>query len=95
MVEQVWRPHSHDAADAVDDALAGSGEGIRAVKVSLLGLGLTAALQLAVALSSGSAAVFFRVKRITVAGRLESATFKGMKGEKASSATASGHAGSR
>jgi cation diffusion facilitator family transporter len=51
------RPHSHDAADAVDDALAGSGEGIRAVKVSLLGLGLTAALQLAVALSSGSAAV--------------------------------------
>src|SRR6187401_1463128 len=31
-----FRPHSHDAADSVDDALEGSAEGIRAVKISLV-----------------------------------------------------------
>jgi cation diffusion facilitator family transporter len=51
------RPHSHDAAESVDDGLTSSAAGIRAVKLSLLGLGLTAALQLAVALASGSVAV--------------------------------------
>ncbi len=50
-------PHSHDAADSVDDALAGSAAGIRAVKISLIGLGLTAGLQLVVAVASGSVAV--------------------------------------
>lgn len=50
-------PHSHDAADSVDSALVGSNEGIRAVQISLIGLGLTAALQLAVALTTGSVAV--------------------------------------
>ena len=50
----LFRRHSHDAADSVDDALAGSDEGIRAVKASLLGLGLTAAVQLVVAILSGS-----------------------------------------
>jgi cation diffusion facilitator family transporter len=53
----LFRPHSHDAADSVDDALAGSEEGIRAVKLSLLGLGLTALLQLVVFLLSGSVAL--------------------------------------
>jgi cation diffusion facilitator family transporter len=38
----------------VDDALAGSREGIRAVAVSLVGLGVTAALQLIVAILSSS-----------------------------------------
>jgi cation diffusion facilitator family transporter len=38
----------------VDDALEGSAEGIRAVATSLVGLGLTAVLQLVVALVSGS-----------------------------------------
>ena len=51
------RPHSHDAADSVDDALAGSAEGIRAVKVSLVGLGATSLAQLAVVLISGSVAL--------------------------------------
>jgi cation diffusion facilitator family transporter len=51
------QPHSHDAADSVDDALAGSAEGIRAVRLSLLGLGATAVLQLVVAVVSGSVAV--------------------------------------
>jgi cation diffusion facilitator family transporter len=52
-----FRPHSHDAADSVDDALAGSEEGIKTVKVSLLGLGLTAALQVVVVVLSGSVAL--------------------------------------
>src|ERR1700736_2239272 len=50
----MFAPHSHDPADSVDDALLGSAAGIRAVKVSLLVLGATAALQLAVVLFSGS-----------------------------------------
>ncbi len=49
--------HSHDAADSLDDALAGSAEGIRAVKVSLLGLGVTSVLQLIVVIISGSVAL--------------------------------------
>jgi cation diffusion facilitator family transporter len=53
-LEGLFRPHSHDAADSVDDALAGSAEGIKAVKISLLGLGVTAVLQLVIYLFSGS-----------------------------------------
>lgn len=51
------RPHSHDAAESVDDALTGSAEGIRAVKLSLVGLGVTAVLQLGVVVISGSVAL--------------------------------------
>ena len=50
-------PHSHDAADSIDDAMEASGQGIRAVKISLIGLGVTAALQLIVVLISGSVAL--------------------------------------
>lgn len=50
-------PHSHDAADLIDDALATSGQGIRAVQVSLGLLGLTAVLQGAVVVISGSVAL--------------------------------------
>ena len=57
LIAGIFRPHSHDAADSVDDALAGSAEGILAVKLSLLGLGLTALLQLVVALQTGSVAL--------------------------------------
>ncbi len=53
----LFKPHSHDAADSLDDALAGSEEGIRAVKLSLLILGVTAALQLVVVMVSGSVAL--------------------------------------
>ncbi len=49
-----FRPHSHDSVDSVDDALTGSAQGIRAVKISLLVLGGTALLQLAVVAISGS-----------------------------------------
>ena len=50
-------PHSHDAADSVDSALESSARGIRAVKISLVALGVTAALQLVVVAVSGSVAL--------------------------------------
>jgi cation diffusion facilitator family transporter len=53
----VFRPHSHDAADSVDPALEASAEGIRAVKISLVALGVTAVAQLIVVLITGSVAL--------------------------------------
>lgn len=50
-------PHSHDAADSIDDALEASTAGVRAVKISLVVLGITAALQLVVVFISGSVAL--------------------------------------
>ena len=51
------RPHSHDAADSIDNAIESSAAGIRAVKVSLVALAVTAGLQLAVVAISGSVAL--------------------------------------
>ncbi|MDO9377474.1 MAG: cation diffusion facilitator family transporter [Nocardioidaceae bacterium] len=56
-VGSVLRPHGHDAVDSVDGALEGSAQGIRAVKISLVLLGVTAALQAVVVLWSGSVAL--------------------------------------
>jgi len=53
----VLRPHSHDAADSVDAALESSDKGIRAVKVSLVALGVTALLQAVVVVLTGSVAL--------------------------------------
>ena len=50
-------PHSHDAADSVDDALEASRQGVRAVKISLGILGVTALLQVVVVIISGSVAL--------------------------------------
>lgn len=50
-------PHSHDVADSVDDALEASKEGVRTLVISLLGLGLTAVLQLVIVVVSGSVAL--------------------------------------
>lgn len=50
-------PHSHDAADSIDAALEGSAEGIRAVKVGLAVLGVTALLQAGIVATSGSVAL--------------------------------------
>lgn len=50
--------HSHDHTDRVDDALRDSAAGIRAVKISLVLLGTTAAAQLIVVAVSGSVALF-------------------------------------
>ncbi|MEO7421278.1 MAG: cation diffusion facilitator family transporter [Ornithinibacter sp.] len=56
-VRHVITPHSHDAADALDAALESSARGIRAVKISLVGLMVTALFQLAVVAVSGSVAL--------------------------------------
>lgn len=49
--------HAHDHLERVDRALEASAEGIRAVKISLLGLSVTAVLQLVVVAVSGSVAL--------------------------------------
>lgn len=50
-------PHSHDAADSIDDALEASSQGIRALKISLFVLLATTVLQFVVVLFSGSVAL--------------------------------------
>jgi cation diffusion facilitator family transporter len=50
-------PHSHDSADKVDRALEASGAGLRALWISLVVLGLTAAAQAAIVALSGSVAL--------------------------------------
>jgi cation diffusion facilitator family transporter len=57
VVREFFAPHSHDAADSIDDALTSSRQGVRAVKISLVALGVTAALQFVVVLVSGSVAL--------------------------------------
>ncbi|WJY99516.1 putative cation efflux system protein [Corynebacterium hansenii] len=50
-------PHSHDVGDRIDDALEASEAGIRATKIGLIGLGVTAALQMIIFAFSGSVAL--------------------------------------
>ncbi len=50
-------PHSHNIEDKTDDELEGSERGVWALKLSLIGLGITAILQLSVILISGSVAL--------------------------------------
>lgn len=50
-------PHRHSHAMAVDRVLETSAQGIRAVKISLVGLLLTTALQAGVVIVSGSVAL--------------------------------------
>jgi cation diffusion facilitator family transporter len=50
-------PHSHDSADKVDQAMETSRDGIRALWISLLVLGVTAAGQAVVVMWSGSVAL--------------------------------------
>lgn len=49
--------HSHDSAGKVDAALEASRAGMRALWISLAGLGVTAALQALIVVASGSAAL--------------------------------------
>ncbi|HEX6501371.1 MAG TPA: cation diffusion facilitator family transporter [Micromonosporaceae bacterium] len=56
-IGHLLRPHSHDAADKVDAALESSRDGMRALWVSMLVLGVTAAAQGVVAALSGSVAL--------------------------------------
>ncbi|MCZ0912777.1 cation diffusion facilitator family transporter [Gordonia amicalis] len=57
IVAEIFAPHSHDAADSVDSALESSKAGIRAVKISLLVLGVTAVAQAGIVAASGSIAL--------------------------------------
>ncbi len=57
VLRSVFAPHSHDAADSADSVLEASAAGIRAVKISLVALGVTAVLQLVVVLYTGSVAL--------------------------------------
>lgn len=50
-------PHSHDAADSIDDAMEANSSGIRALKISLLILLATTVLQGVVVFFSGSVAL--------------------------------------
>jgi cation diffusion facilitator family transporter len=52
------RPHSHDSTSKVDSALESDARGIRALKVSLVALLLTGAIQLVVVLATNSVALF-------------------------------------
>jgi cation diffusion facilitator family transporter len=56
-VRELFAPHSHDAATQVDAALESSERGIRALRISLVALGVTAALQGAVVVFTGSVAL--------------------------------------
>lgn len=57
MIKEIFAPHSHDAADSVDDTLEFTAAGIRTVKISLLVLGLTALIQIVIVVMSGSVAL--------------------------------------
>ncbi len=57
LVRKIFSPHSHDSADSVDEALASNAAGMRAVKISLAGLGITAVFQVVIVVVSGSVAL--------------------------------------
>lgn len=56
-IKEIFAPHSHDVSDSVDNALEASAIGIRAVKISLVALGLTALVQVVIVVVSGSIAL--------------------------------------
>ncbi len=56
-VAHLLRPHSHEPADKVDPAMESSARGMRALWVSLAGLGATTLVQAAVVALSGSVAL--------------------------------------
>lgn len=56
-IRSIFTPHSHDLSDAIDPELEASHEGVRALKLSLGALGLTALLQTFVVVVSGSVAL--------------------------------------
>lgn len=56
-INELIRPHSHDSADSVDDAIMANAKGIRAVKISLVVLMATALAQVILVLVTGSVAL--------------------------------------
>lgn len=57
VLHSVFVPHSHDAADSIDDAMEANSAGIRALKISLVILLATTVLQAIVVAFSGSVAL--------------------------------------
>jgi cation diffusion facilitator family transporter len=57
IVHDLFVPHSHDAADSIDDALEASSAGVRALKISLFALLATTVIQLLVVTMTGSVAL--------------------------------------
>jgi cation diffusion facilitator family transporter len=57
VLREIFAPHSHDASDSVDDALESNDIGIRAVKISLVALAVTAIFQVVIVAVSGSVAL--------------------------------------
>ncbi len=53
----IFVPHSHDAADSIDDAMEANAAGIRALKISLVVLLVTTVLQGIIVVFSGSVAL--------------------------------------
>jgi cation diffusion facilitator family transporter len=56
-MRSVFRLHGHDSADSVDSVLESSAEGIRAVRISLAGLGAAAVVQALLVVFTGSVAL--------------------------------------
>lgn len=56
-VREIFRPHSHDAADSIDSALESDQRGIRAVKISFAALMATAIVQLGIVVLTSSVAL--------------------------------------
>jgi len=56
-VREIFRPHGHDAADSIDDALESDQRGIHAVKVSFAVLLVTAIVQVVIVAVTGSVAL--------------------------------------
>ncbi len=57
IIREVFAPHSHDSSDSIDGALESSAAGIKAVKISLLALAVTAIDQIIIVAISGSVAL--------------------------------------
>ena len=56
-MRNLYEPHGHDAADSIDSALVSSAKGIRAVKISLVVLMVTALFQVVIVFATGSVAL--------------------------------------
>jgi len=57
LVASIFRSHSHDAADSIDSTLQANDDGMRALKISLGGLAVTAVIQVVIVTVSGSVAL--------------------------------------
>lgn len=57
LVHELFVPHSHDAADSIDDAMEASAAGVRALKTSMFVLLATTLLQLVLVVATSSVAL--------------------------------------